>query len=177
MNASEPTPLHRLEALASIVQDELVAAGLPALPERAPTGMSGAIVAVRRPELDGVLVSWQLGPQLVDAAQQALGDDPHHEGEECAAFSKLTSAINEAMGKAVLEILTAAGLEAARTGDDAPDELLVTRRLAVSPWRARRDAEFETRYEKMLAAWNARHAEKCSNPDCGTHHPKRKETS
>ncbi|MET9267693.1 hypothetical protein [Amycolatopsis sp. NPDC004079] len=166
MTENEPTQLHRLETLVRIVQNELVAAGLRVIPDPAPTGMSGAIVAVRRPELDGVLVSWQLGPQLVDAAHAAWGDDPHHEHEECAAFAKLRSAIDESMAKAMLAILAAGGLEAARIESC---DLLVTQRLAVSPWQARRTAEFEARYEKMLAAWNARNAENCPKPDCDTH--------
>lgn len=166
MTANELTRLHRLEALVRIVQDELVAAGLRVIPDPAPTGMSGAIVAVRRPELDGVLVSWQLGPQLVDAAHEAWGDDPHQEHEECAAFAKLTSAIDESMAKAMLAILAAGGLEAARIGSC---DLLVTQRLAVSPWQARRNAEFEARYEKMLAAWNARNETNCPKSDGETH--------
>ncbi|MFB9927763.1 hypothetical protein ACFORO_39155 [Amycolatopsis halotolerans] len=70
------------------------------------------------------------------------------------------------MAKAMLAILAAGGLEAARIESC---DLLVTQRLAVSPWQARRTAEFETRYEKMLAAWNARNAENCPKPDCDTH--------
>lgn len=47
-----------------------------------------------------------------------MGDDPHHEGEECIAFSRLMSAVGEAMAEAMRAILTAAGLEVFRSSDD-----------------------------------------------------------
>ncbi|MGW4484074.1 hypothetical protein ACWEOE_09565 [Amycolatopsis sp. NPDC004368] len=163
----DPEQRHRLNALLGVVQSELVAAGLPVVPEANPAGTAGAIVYVDVPDLRGVLVDWHVGNLLVDAAQEAWFDDPHREGEEVAAFSRLTSAIGEAMGAAMHAILTAAGLKVERTANDyAPDELLVTGRLAPSPWRARRDAQFLARHEKMVTAHNERHAAECPNPDC-----------
>ncbi|WP_236792299.1 hypothetical protein [Amycolatopsis sp. GM8] len=168
----DPVQRRRLELLAGVVQSELVAAGLPVVPGESLAETAGAVVAVDMPYLRGVLVDWREHNLLLDAAQDAWGDDPHHEGEECAAFSRLTSAIGEAMAKAMQAILVAAGLEVARTDNDyAPHELLITRRLAQSPWRARRDARAEARSEKMGAAWNERSAANCPNPDCEVHGP------
>ncbi|MEU4674851.1 hypothetical protein AB0F91_44665 [Amycolatopsis sp. NPDC023774] len=163
---------HRLTALLGIVQSELVAAGLPVVPEANPAGTAGAIAYVDMPDLRGVLVDWKVGDLLADAAQEAWGDDPHREGEEVAAFSRLRSAIGEAMREALFAILTAVGLEVERTANDyAPNELLVTGRLAQSPWRARRDAQVLARHEKMRTAHNERHAAECPNPDCEVHGP------
>ncbi|MER6766637.1 MULTISPECIES: hypothetical protein [Amycolatopsis] len=47
------------------------------------------------------------------------------------------------MAEAMRAVLTEGGLEAARTESS---DALVARRLAVSPWRACRDAGFEARY-------------------------------
>ncbi|SFJ83884.1 hypothetical protein [Amycolatopsis sacchari] len=56
-------------------------------------------------------------------------------------------------------ILTAAGIEVTRADPgEGPHALLVTRRLAPSPWLARRDAEFDARYEKKRVAWAKRDA-------------------
>jgi hypothetical protein len=171
---ADPDLPHRMDALAGVVQSELIAAGLPVAPGEFRVDTAGAVVEVERPYLRGVLVGWREGIVLLDAAQEALGDDPHHEGEECAAFSRLTSAISEAMVEAMRAILTAAGLEITRDAEDlSPHELLVTRRLAPSPWRARRDAAFEARYDKMRAAWNKRNAQRCPNPGCEVHGPLR----
>ncbi|MEU8637816.1 hypothetical protein AB0C38_37020 [Amycolatopsis sp. NPDC048633] len=170
---ADPDLSHRMDALAGVVRSELVAAGLPLGPH---ADTAGAVVEVERPYLRGVLVGWREGIVLLDAAQEALGDDPHHEGEECAAFSRLTSAISEAMVEAMRAILTAAGLEVTRDAEDlSPHDLLVTRRLAPSPWRARRDAAFEARHDKMREAWNKRNAERCPNPDCEVHGPLREQ--
>lgn len=157
--AADPDRRSRLNALCDVVQTELAAAGLPVTPGERPTGTAGAIVVVDVLDLSGVLVDWHEHAILLDAGQEAWADDPHREGEECAAFSRQLSAIGEAMSEAMRKILTAAGLEVARTGNDyAPHELVVTRRVNPSVWRARRDAQFTRRHEGMLAAWNARHA-------------------
>ncbi|MEU5261715.1 hypothetical protein [Amycolatopsis sp. NPDC021455] len=150
---------YRLDALLLIVQDELAAAGLPVVPGERPVGVAGAVAAVDLPDLGGVLVDWQVHTVLADAAQEAWGDDPHREGPECAEFNGLLSEIHAAMGEAIRRILTAAGLEVTSSGNDyAPNELLVTRRLAPSPWQARRSAQLSRRHESMRVAWNERHA-------------------
>ncbi|WP_370938005.1 hypothetical protein [Amycolatopsis sp. cg13] len=162
------SPPVRLEVLADIVRDELLAAGLP-LTHRAG---AGAAVSVDSPDHRGVVVHWQQSSQFNDALMAAWGDDPHHEGEEFAAFTKQGDAVREAMAEALLEILTAAGF-AARRIDSAhvSDEILVTQRLATSPWQARRSARSAARMDKMQAAWAARSAAGCGNPDCETHCP------
>ncbi|WP_228708344.1 hypothetical protein [Amycolatopsis keratiniphila] len=158
----------RLETLCDVVQAELAAAGLPVAPGRLSTG---AVVSVDLPDLRGVLIDWREHAILLDAGQEAWADDPHREGEECAAFSQLMSAIGEAMAEAIRKILTAAGLEVSGTDNDyAPHELLVTRRVAPSVWSVRRDAQFTRRHDSMRAAWSARNAAECPNPDCETHH-------
>jgi hypothetical protein len=168
----DPAQRRRLEELAGVVRSELAAAGLPVVPGEHLLESAGAIVTVDVPDLRGVLVDWREDNRLADAAQDAWGDDPHQEGEECAAFSRLTSAIAEAMAEAMRAILTAAGLEVAGAANDyAPQELLVTRRLAPSPWRARRDTQLEARHEKLRAAWNERNAATCPNPGCEVHGP------
>lgn len=161
----------RLETLCDVVQAELAAAGLPVAPGGLSTGVAGAVVSVDLPDLRGVLIDWREHAILLDAGQEAWADDPHREGEECAAFSQLMSVIGEAMAEAIRKILTAAGFEVSDTDNDyAPHELLVTRRVAPSVWSARRDAQFTRRYDSMRAAWNARNAAECPNPDCETHH-------
>lgn len=150
---------HRLDALLGIVQEELAAAGLPVVPGERPVGVAGAVVSLDVPDLRGVLVDWRKHAVLLDAGQEAWGDDPHREGPECAAFSRLLSEIDTAMSEAMRRILTAAGLEVTSSRNDyAPGELLVTRCLAPSVWQARRSARFRRRHESMLAAWNERHA-------------------
>lgn len=162
----------QLETLRDLVQAELAAAGLPVTPGDGPTGTAGAVVTVDMPDLRGVVVDWREHTVLVDAAQEAWFEDPHREGEECAAFNRLPSSIGEAMSAAMRAILTAAGMEVAGTGNDyAPHELLVTRRVVPSVWRARRDAQFSRRYESMVAAWNVRNAAACPKPDCEHHRP------
>ncbi|MFF4595275.1 hypothetical protein [Amycolatopsis sp. NPDC001319] len=170
----DPERRHRLNALLGVVQSELVAAGLPVVPEANPDGTAGAIAYVDMPDLRGVLVDWKVGNLLGGAALEAWFDDPHREGEEVAAFSRLSAAIGDAMEEAMFAILTAAGLEVERTANDyARNELLVTGRLAPSPWKARRDAQFLARHEKMVTAHNERHAAECTNPDCKVHGPTR----
>ncbi|OXM62524.1 hypothetical protein CF165_34290 [Amycolatopsis vastitatis] len=116
------------------------------------------------PDLRGVTVDWQEHTVFWDASQEAWAEDPLQEGAECAAFGKLAAAIGEAMAEAMRKILTAAGLEVTGSGNDyAPDQLLVTRRLAPSPWQARRDAKFERQQEVMRAAWQAKHEAECPN--------------
>ncbi|MEV6911215.1 hypothetical protein [Amycolatopsis sp. NPDC051071] len=165
-----------LKALRDVVQAELAAAGLPVAPGDGPAGTAGAVVVVDVPDLRGVLVGWSEHAVLMDAAKDAWFEDPHREGEECAAFERLLSTIGEAMSTAMRIILTAAGMEVSVTDNDyAPHELLVTRRIVPSVWRARRDAQFTRRYESMGTAWNARNAAECSKPDCEHHHPKKNE--
>lgn len=148
---------HRMDALAGIVRSELAAAGLPVIPEDHPLGTAGALVMVDRPFLRGVLVDWAEHALLVDAGLGALGDDPFHEGAETAALTGLQKVIGDAMQEAMEKILTAAGLEVTRTDHDhTPGQLLVTRRVTVSPWRAWHDAQFVRRYDTMRAAWNER---------------------
>ncbi|MEU3627522.1 hypothetical protein BS329_41100 [Amycolatopsis coloradensis] len=102
------------------------------------------------PDLHGVLVDWREHAVLLDAGQQAWAEDPHREGEEAAAFARLMSTIGEAMSAAMRTILMAAGMEVSGTGNDyAPHELVVTRRVAPSVWRARRDAQFVRRTDSM----------------------------
>ncbi|HET6705555.1 hypothetical protein [Amycolatopsis sp.] len=150
---------HRLDTLLWIVQEELAAAGVPLAPGERPVGVAGAVVSVDVPDLRGVLVDWRAHDVLLDAGQEAWGDDPHREGPECAAFTRLLSEIHTAMSAAMRRILTAAGLEVTGSGNDyAPGELLVTRRLAPSVWQARRDARSNRRHESMRMAWNERHA-------------------
>ncbi|WP_328644499.1 hypothetical protein OHS58_27695 [Amycolatopsis sp. NBC_00348] len=168
--AAEPDRRFRLETLRDIVQAELAAAGLPVAPGEHPTGTAGAVVYVDVPDLRGVAVDWYEHAILLDAAQEAWGDDPHREGAECAAFGRLTSAIGAAMAEAMRTILTAAGLEVADAGNDyMPGQFLVTRMVTPSAWQARRDARFARRHESMLAAWNTRLAAECPNPDCEVH--------
>ncbi|MGW7539384.1 hypothetical protein [Amycolatopsis sp. NPDC054798] len=168
----DPTPasrITRLEILADIVRDELLAAGLPL--KHAWTD-AGASVSVDKPDLRGVVVDWYQSSQFSDALMAAWGDDPHHEGEEFAAFTKQADAVREAMADALLAVLTAAGFEARRIDSaHVSSEILVTRRLADSPWRARRSARDAARMDKMHAAWAARAAAGCGNPDCETHFP------
>jgi hypothetical protein len=154
----------RLDVLATTVQEELMAAGLPVLSGNDPIGSVGAVVHADVPELRGVTVDWQAHSLFWDASQEAWAEDPHQEGAECAAFGRLAVAVGEAMAEAMRKILTAAGLEVADSGDDyAPYQLLVTRCLARSPWQVRRDAKFERQQESMRAAWNARHQAECPN--------------
>ncbi|WP_410632819.1 hypothetical protein [Amycolatopsis sp. cmx-4-83] len=155
----DPERRYRLDALLEVVQAELAAAGLPVGPGERPVGVAGALVSVDVPDLRGVLVEWREHTVLVDLGQQAWGDDPHREGAEAAAFSRLFHEIDTAMSEAMRKILTAAGLEVGSSGNDyAPGELLVTRRLTPSVWQARRDAQNSARHESMRQAWNARHA-------------------
>ncbi|WIX98838.1 hypothetical protein QRX60_32895 [Amycolatopsis mongoliensis] len=115
------------------------------------------------------MVGWREGTVLLDAAQEALGDDPHHEGEECAAFDRLTSAISGAMAEAMHAILTAAGPEVVRDAEDvSAHELLVTRRLTPSPWRARRATTRCVRPGTSGTRTSAR-----TTPDGGIHGPLR----
>jgi hypothetical protein len=154
----------RLDVLVTLVREELVAAGLPVVPGDNPVGVAGAEVKVDVPDLRGVTVDWQEHTVFWDASQEAWAEDPLREGAECAAFGKLAAAIGEAMAEAMRKILTAAGLEVTGSGNDyAPDQLLVTRRLAPSPWQARRDAKFERQQEVMRAAWRAKHQAECPN--------------
>ncbi|MFB9684197.1 hypothetical protein [Amycolatopsis plumensis] len=154
----------RLDVLATTVQAELMAAGLPVLSGNDPIGSVGAVVHADVPELRGVTVDWQEHTLFWDASQEAMAEDPLQEGVECAAFGKLAVAIGEAMAEAMRKILTAAGLEVADSGDDySPDQLLVTRRLAPSPWQARRDAKFQRQQESMHAVWRAKHEAECPN--------------
>ncbi|MGV9363268.1 hypothetical protein [Amycolatopsis sp. NPDC003731] len=154
----------RLDVLATTVQAELMAAGLPVLSGNDPIGSVGAVVHADVPELRGVTVDWQAHGLFWDASQEAWAEDPHQEGAECAAFGRLAVAVGEAMAEAMRKILTAAGLEVTDSGDDySPDQLLVTRCLARSPWQVRRDAKFERQQESMREAWNARHAAECPN--------------
>ncbi|GAA1967535.1 hypothetical protein [Amycolatopsis minnesotensis] len=156
----DPEIGYRLDALAGVVRSELTAAGLPVTPDDHPLGTAGATVQVDRPDLHGVLVHWHAHPILMDAGQAAWADDPFGEGEEYEAFGRQTKGIGHAMQEAMREILTVAGLEVVDTNNDyAPDELLVTRRVTPSAWRARHDATFTRRHEGMLAAWNERHRE------------------
>ncbi|WP_242546086.1 hypothetical protein [Amycolatopsis sp. MtRt-6] len=142
----------RLDVLATIVQEELLAAGLPVLSGNDPAGSVGAIVHADVPQLRGVTVDWQEHTLFWDASKEALAEDPLQEGAECAAFGKLAVAIGEAMAEAMRKILTAAGLDVTGSGDDyAPHQLLVTRRLALSPWQARRDAKFQRQQDAMRA--------------------------
>lgn len=158
-----------MDALREVVLAELAAAGLPASSENG-VGTAGAVVQLDLPELRGVLVDWREHDILIDASQEAWGEDPNRQGEECAAFSRLLSEIGEAMAEAMRKILTAAGLEVRRTENDyGPHELLVTRRVEPSVWRARRDATFTRRYESMQEAWRKRHAEECPKVDCEVH--------
>jgi hypothetical protein len=160
----DPDRRFRLDVLATLVQEELAAAGLPVVPGEQPVGLAGATVHVDLPDLRGVLVDWREHAVLLDASLAALADDPHQEGAECAAFGKLRVAIGEAMAEAMRKILTAAGLDVTGSGDDySPGQLLVTRRLAPSPWQARREAHFERQNKSMTAAWQARHVAECPN--------------
>ncbi|QUQ71820.1 hypothetical protein [Kutzneria sp. CA-103260] len=148
----------RLEVLATVVRAELVAAGLPVMPEDDPPGTAGALVRVDRPDMRGVLVDWQSHSVLMDAALEAWAEDPLQEGEETAAFKRLNDGIGEAMQEAMRKIMTTAGLEVVDTDNDyAPHELLVTRLLTKSPWQQRRSAAHERRGDRMRAAWNQRH--------------------
>jgi hypothetical protein len=157
--------------LRDVVQAELAVAGLPVAPGDHPTGTAGAVVVLDGPDLPGVLVNWREHAILLDAGQEAWADDPHQEGEECAAFSRLLSAIGEAMAEAMRKILTAAGLEVTSSGNDyAPHELRVTGQVARSVWSVRRDAQFDRRHAVKGLAWNARLAAACQNPGCEVHH-------
>ncbi|WP_328449981.1 hypothetical protein [Amycolatopsis sp. NBC_00438] len=168
--AAEPDRRFRLEVLRDVVQAEPAAAGLAVAPGEHPTGTAGAVVYVDVPDLRGVAVGWYEHAILLDAAQEAWGEDPHREGAECAAFGRLTSAIGAAMAEAMRTILTAAGLEVADAGNDyLPGRFLVTRMVTPSVWQARRDARFARRHESMVAAWNARHAAECPDPGCEVH--------
>jgi hypothetical protein len=157
---TEDDAVHRLDALAGVVRAELAAAGLPVVPDDHPMGTAGARVLVDKPDLRGVLVYWHSHSLLMEAGQAAWADDPMREGAETAAFRELIEGVSEAMSDAMRRILTLAGLEVVGTDNDyAPDELLVVRRVTVSPWRARHDATFTQRYESMQAAWNRHHQE------------------
>jgi hypothetical protein len=154
----------RLDVLATLVQEELVAAGLPVTSRDTPVGVAGAVVQVDVLELRGVTVDWQAHTVFWDASKEAWAEDPLQEGPECEAFGKLAVAIDGAMAEAMRKILTAAGLEVTGSGNDyAPAQLLVTRRLVPSPWRSRRDAEFERQQKVMRAAWQAQHEAECPN--------------
>lgn len=154
----------RLDVLATVVQEELAAAGLPVTPGEQPVGLAGAAVRVERPDLRGVLVDWREHAVLLDASRDAWAEDPLRERGECEAIGQLQVAIGEAMAEAMRKILVAAGLEVTGSGNDyAPDQLLVTRHLVPSPWQARRAAQFERQQESMRAAWQAQHEADCPN--------------
>ncbi|WIX97886.1 hypothetical protein QRX60_27810 [Amycolatopsis mongoliensis] len=155
----EPSRRQRLDVLTRIVQAEPAAAGLPVVPGERPVGVAGALASVGLPDLHGVLVEWRQHALLLDGGQEAWGDDPHREVPEAAAFSRLLNETGTAMSEAMRKILTAAGLEVTAGGNEyVPGELLVTRRLAPSPWQARCDARAGRRRESMRPARNARHA-------------------
>ena len=78
----------RLEVLATVVQEELAAAGLPVIPGEQPTGLAGAGVKLDRPGLRGVLVDWREHVVLLDAMQDAWADDPLSEAGEFAAIGQ-----------------------------------------------------------------------------------------
>ncbi len=154
----------RLDVLATVVQEELAAAGLPVVPGEQPVGLAGAAVRVEVPELRGVLVEWREHAVLLDASQDAWAEDPLGERGECEALGQLQLAIGDAMAEAMRKILTAAGLAVTGSGH-APDQLLVTRHRAPSPWQARRAAQLERHQAAMQAAWQARHEADCPNHD------------
>ena len=159
----------RLDVLATLVQEELVAAGLPVLSGNHPIDMAGAIVQVDVPDLRGVTVDWQAHSLFWDASKEALAEDPLQEGVECAAFGELAVAIDGAMAEAMRKILAAAGLEVTGSDNDyAPDQLLVSRCLARSPWQVRRAAKFERQQESMRAVWRAKHEAECPNHGPGS---------
>lgn len=149
---------HELDVLLLQVRSELAVAGLPVIPEDHPVGTAGALVMVDMPDLSGVLVHWRTHAVLSDAGQEALGDDPLGQGAEARAFRDLNTVIGEAMQQAIRTILSAAGFEVTATGNDyAPFELLVTQRLALSPWQQRRDRRSTDRMDTMRAAWTKHH--------------------
>ncbi len=156
----------RLEVLATLVRQELAAAGLPVIPgdQPVPVGLAGAVVKLDVLDPRGVMVDWQAHAVLLDANQDAWAEDPLRERGECEAIGTLVVTIDAAMAEAMRKILTAAGFEVTGSGNDyAPDQLLVTRCLAPSPWQARRDAKFERQQKAMTAAWQAQHAAGCPN--------------
>ncbi|WP_372659966.1 hypothetical protein [Amycolatopsis kentuckyensis] len=156
----------RLEVLATLVRQELAAAGLPVIPgdQPVPVGLAGAVVKLDVLDPRGVMVDWQAHAVLLDANRDAWAEDPLREGGECEAIGTMVVTIDAAMAEAMRKILTAAGLEVTGSGNDyAPDQLLVTRCLTPSPWQARRDAKFERQQEAMTAAWQAQHAAGCPN--------------
>ncbi|MEV6902821.1 hypothetical protein [Amycolatopsis sp. NPDC051372] len=147
-----------LRSLAEMVKSELVAAGLPVTPGQLVEFTAGAEVLIEESD-NRVTVDWNTHTILTDATQDAWGDDPFWEGPEAAAFNRLNNAIFETMQDSMYTILTAAGFEVAKETDPdfTPHRLLVTRRLAMSPWQTRRDAHFDSRRERKVAAWNQRH--------------------
>jgi hypothetical protein len=156
----------RLDVLATIVRQELAAAGLPVIPgeQPVPVGLAGAVVKLDVLDPRGVQVDWRAHAVLLDANQDAWAEDPLRERGECEAIGTLVVTIDAAMAEAMRKILTTAGLEVTSSGNDyAPDQLLVTRCLAPSPWQARRDARFERQQESIRAAWQAQHEAECPN--------------
>ncbi|MFJ7216675.1 hypothetical protein [Amycolatopsis sp. NPDC098790] len=154
----------RLEVLATRVRQELAAAGLPVIPgdQPVPVGLAGAVVKLDVLDPRGVLVDWRAHAVLLDASQDAWAEDPLRERGECEAIGALVVTIDAAMAEAMRKILTTAGFEVTGSGNDyVPDQLLVTRCLAPSPWQARRDAKFERQQEAMRAAWQAQHEADC----------------
>ncbi|MFI5605716.1 hypothetical protein [Amycolatopsis sp. NPDC051903] len=140
-----------LRSIAHQVRSELAAAGLPVTPEDPPPGTAGAQVAIDAAD-SCVTVAWETHAILRDAAHDAWGDDPFGKGAELAAFTHLRTTIHTAMHDAMATILTEAGFEVRK----AADELHVLRRLEMSPWQARRDAHFDSRHERKVAAWRQR---------------------
>jgi hypothetical protein len=90
----------------------------------------------------------------MSAALDGWADDPERESAESGEFSRQLDAVGAAMRNALREIITAAGYEVSDNPDPdfAPHRLLVTRRLAESPWLERRFARAEKRHDAERAA-------------------------
>lgn len=152
LSGAEPG-LPTLANIAHFVRAELAAAGLPVAPEDHPPGTAGAVVRVDT-DAGAVTVDWALHEVLVSAALDGWADDPERESAESGEFSRQLDAVGAAMRNALREIITAAGYEVSDNPDPdfAPHRLLVTRRLAESPWLERRFARAEKRHDAERAA-------------------------
>jgi hypothetical protein len=72
----DPDRRFRLDVLATLVQEELAAAGLPVVPGEQPVGLAGATVHVDLPDLRGVLVDWR--EHTADWQARHVAECPNH---------------------------------------------------------------------------------------------------
>ncbi|BBH69465.1 hypothetical protein ACTI_61500 [Actinoplanes sp. OR16] len=124
-------PEHAKE-LAASVRDELRSAGLTVLGPEDRHG--GAEVDT---DGDGVWVCWHPGAELVDAGLAALRRGAYRPGGEQHRSLRHRGVVDEAITRAIKEILEAAGFTVREGADEyhRPMQLLVESRRDVAHWR------------------------------------------